>query len=530
MSFFKTYSYAALAVACVLLIILWQFLNSTENPENTYTVTEQPLQRLIAFSGTVVPHQSVELAFEVSGRINTIAVDVGDRVERGTLLAQLDTTSIDAALAGEKAALDSQKASLAALERGTRPEEKAVAQAELDRAESAARESRQSLTNALTEAYATADTAVHKTADQLFDQPKTLPRLLYYGKDAGSIPRIESSRLTIEIMLNAWYSDIRALIGNAFTSPLVALVATTFTSDSSLEVGIESARKNLLATNYFLNELIAYARSIIPGANITQAEIDAYVTALTLERTAILTELTQLNAAVEALSDAVQAESLAQARFQLSEAGNASEELDGARARVNAQDARVREFVSNRDAYIVRSPFSAVVTTRQAEVGELATAGTPVFSLDGDGELEIDARISELDVVALRVGDTAEVVFDALEQRVPTYATVAHIDPAETVLDGIAGYGVTLTFNELPQGARAGMSVDVIVSKIERERALAAQMGFIRKDNGIAYVQVLENGRISERVVTLGITIPGSFVELLNDVRPGDVLVPYVAR
>jgi multidrug efflux pump subunit AcrA (membrane-fusion protein) len=292
----------------------------------------------------------------------------------------------------------------------------------------------------------------------------------------------------------------------------------------------ETARNNLLTISYFLDELIEYSRDIIPGANITQSAVETYVAALTLERTTVLSELTTLNTAYKAFSDAERAESLAFAQFNLSEAGSSNEDIRAARARVAAQEARVRELRSEREKFLIRSPFSAVVVSRDAEVGELASAGVPIIALDGDGDLEVDARISELDVVALRVGDKADVIFDAIEGTSTITASIVSIDPAETTVDGVSGYGVSLVFDSVVPSARPGMSVDVLIKRIERERALAVQLGYIRRSENGAFVQVLESGRVSERPVVTGITIPGRLVELISGVRAGETLVPYDAR
>ncbi|OUS32322.1 hypothetical protein A9Q98_01415 [Thalassotalea sp. 42_200_T64] len=62
-----------------------------------HTVASEPLQLkhsyqvLRKFSGTVASKQSANLSFEVSGRIATIAVDEGDNVSKGQILARLDT-------------------------------------------------------------------------------------------------------------------------------------------------------------------------------------------------------------------------------------------------------------------------------------------------------------------------------------------------------------------------------------------------------------------------------------------------------
>lgn len=75
--------------------------------------------------------RQVNLAFKVEGRIETLAVDEGDAVRAGQVLATLDARYFDDDLRLARARLDNQRAVLARLEHGSRPEEIAEARASL---------------------------------------------------------------------------------------------------------------------------------------------------------------------------------------------------------------------------------------------------------------------------------------------------------------------------------------------------------------------------------------------------------------
>ena len=65
-------------------------------------------EQVLEFPGTVKAGQSAEMAFEVAGRIQALAVSEGEEVEAGTVLARLDPrdfqSKVDAELAKERAA------------------------------------------------------------------------------------------------------------------------------------------------------------------------------------------------------------------------------------------------------------------------------------------------------------------------------------------------------------------------------------------------------------------------------------------
>ncbi|MGS0729646.1 efflux RND transporter periplasmic adaptor subunit, partial [Shewanella sp. 0m-11] len=71
------------------------------------------------FSGTIRAGNTTGIGFELAGKINTLAVDSGDRVKQGQLLAKLDTrllmaekNELDASLSQNKADVDLAKATL----------------------------------------------------------------------------------------------------------------------------------------------------------------------------------------------------------------------------------------------------------------------------------------------------------------------------------------------------------------------------------------------------------------------------------
>ncbi len=75
--------------------------------------------------------RQVMLSFKVDGRIETLAVDEGDTVAVGEVLATLDKRYFDDELRLARAQRDAQQAALARLEHGSRPEEIAQAAAQV---------------------------------------------------------------------------------------------------------------------------------------------------------------------------------------------------------------------------------------------------------------------------------------------------------------------------------------------------------------------------------------------------------------
>lgn len=78
--------------------------------------------------------RQVELAFRQSGRLTSVAVEEGDRVHAGELVAEIDAAPYRQALAEASAEVRADAAVLAKLEAGNRPQEIAEAKAAVERA------------------------------------------------------------------------------------------------------------------------------------------------------------------------------------------------------------------------------------------------------------------------------------------------------------------------------------------------------------------------------------------------------------
>ena len=69
-------------------------------------VTESSLQQLRTLSGIVAPVEATILSFEVMGKVQTVDVKLGDTVQKGQMLAQLNHRSFELSSQSAQAQLD----------------------------------------------------------------------------------------------------------------------------------------------------------------------------------------------------------------------------------------------------------------------------------------------------------------------------------------------------------------------------------------------------------------------------------------
>lgn len=110
-----------------------------QGPPAVMVVVSPVVEREVAagqtFVGTVMPLRKAIVGSAVDGRVVEYPLNEGDRVERGQMLAQLLTETIQLELAAAEAELELRQQELAELENGTRPEEIEQAKARMTSAQ-----------------------------------------------------------------------------------------------------------------------------------------------------------------------------------------------------------------------------------------------------------------------------------------------------------------------------------------------------------------------------------------------------------
>lgn len=120
-------------------IITYTLVNQGTNKEDiaqlTVPVAAQNVTLRITASGKVVPVQSVNISPKNPGVLSQLYVEQGDRIQKGQILARMDSASIEAQRSQYRANLAQSQAQLAEARAGSRPQEIAQAKARLAQAQ-----------------------------------------------------------------------------------------------------------------------------------------------------------------------------------------------------------------------------------------------------------------------------------------------------------------------------------------------------------------------------------------------------------
>jgi len=100
-----------LAIGGAVWFVKSNLASSTTPTYETSTARKGDLEVTISAAGTLAPKEMVEVGAQVSGQLEELFVDVGDEVEKGQLLAQIDATIAQNTVEAQQAQLNALYAS-----------------------------------------------------------------------------------------------------------------------------------------------------------------------------------------------------------------------------------------------------------------------------------------------------------------------------------------------------------------------------------------------------------------------------------
>lgn len=102
-----------LVVGAVLAYFFFPQGNQDKGQQLTAKVEQKTIELLVTATGSIEPRDYVDVGAQVSGQLEKLYVEIGDQVEEGQLLAEIDATVLEARLDGVRAQLKYQQAQLA---------------------------------------------------------------------------------------------------------------------------------------------------------------------------------------------------------------------------------------------------------------------------------------------------------------------------------------------------------------------------------------------------------------------------------
>ena len=500
-------------IAIAVITAVWFFSSKGDTNGEYYTITAErgELIHKVSVTGDVVAVKEVDLAFEQSAKISNVYVGVGESVVAGQVLLRQNSADIYALLLKAQSDLDTQKALLAELKAGTRPEELRVYEEKLSSAESSLQEAIIDAKHKISDAFTKSDNAIRNDADQLFSNPRGAnPEFNFTMSDQQLKNEIELGRFLVEEVLDNWANDLQKI------------------NNDNVFVYLSGALENASEVKNLLDKISLAVNALGTSGSLTQTTIDGYKSDISGARISVNTAITNLNSVREKLSTAQSNLQIAQSELALKRAGATAEQISTQEAKVKSAEASVANYQAILAKRVLRAPFAGVVTKQDAKVGEIATANTTLVSLVSDSAYEIETYIPEADIAKIKIGDSAEFDLDAYDSDVKFSAKVVSVEPAETVIEGVSTYKTILQIVNTDERIRLGMTANVDILTAKKSDVLAIPSRALYEKNGEKFVRILlENTTIEERKVQTGLRGSDGRVEIVSGVEAGEKVITF---
>ncbi len=496
---FKNKWLIAAAIVIVAIVVLFWMRSRNKAPAFEFaTASIGNVIERVSVTGTISPVDKADLAFEKGGVIARVNVKVGDKVKKGDVIASLKS-------ADDAASVRAAEAQLAEVSRSLRPEEYASDRASVDSAAISLANAEKSAKDALRDSYVKAQGAIVNYADVFFTNPQSAnPRISIQNQDLNLQRSISDERLSLSDMLKEWKGKISS-------------------SDMSTGDLLFVSEGYLGKIKAFMDDLSPMINDLNPSnSGLSQTIINSYIAAMNSAQSNLNQAISSISNADTAFKAATAALNQAHDQFDLQKAGSSDETIAAQAARV--EQARA---ILAKDSMV--SPIDGVVTKADPSVGEFIAAGQSGFAVQ-NSDFKIEAFVPEADIAKIAIGNIASSTLDAYGSYVDFPAQVAMVDPAETVLEGVPTYKVTLRFLNADPRIRSGMTANLEILTHEIDGVLNIPYRAIVDNNGSKSVRLVSSDgkSYSSAPVEVGLKGSNGTIELISGLKVGDNVVTYV--
>ena len=490
-----------IGVALVAFILI----RSNSNSANAATADGQTVETAVAFtgdlsasataSGQLLPQREAVLTASSAARVMSVPVRIGDSVQAGDLLVQLDSTDL-------QFDLDNAQQTVT------------LAQIRLDELRAPASDAD----------IASAEAALASAQAQLDD--------LLDGPSETEIALTEASIASAQASLSSSVADLNSTQQSINQSQITAAQANLLAAQQQLNSAeeinadnpTEATHQAMLQAQQAVANAQAQLDSLLAGPSVNAAQNSVAAANARLQGSQIDLETALEGATAVQLANAQV--SVAQAEATLADllAGPTTDEIRSAEAEVAQAEltqAAAEEALTK--ASIV-APFAGVITAVYVHEGEIASG--PVVELVDSSSLELVLGVDEVDIGSFAIGQPAIVTLEAWPDRAIESEIVAIAPSASDANSALVTYDVRLAYQADDLPTLIGLTANANLITAQRSDVLLVPNAAITPDRtaGKYFVDVQQaDGNFLQVEVSIGLRDDDN-TQITAGLVEGDVL------
>lgn len=502
-------TYTAFLFIILVSVIFFALFSTPQSVRETATVALGPVKQYVKVSGQVASSKDANLSFQSVGAVAFVGVKAGDRVEQGRIIATLSAGDAQAALLQAQASLANSQAVLAQLEQGARKEEVAIKEQTLENAKSSLDQAYAALPDAIQNVDAVTADVVKNKFSSFFSLNNGYYQLSFSSCDQRLQGELETKRTALETVLADFQKK--------------SSVITTLSSTQNVDATFENAYRAAIATNELVN---AVSNLLLASCSIGNSSLEGFRVTLSVVKTTMTGLFSDITAKRSSLIIAKNTFNQASRDLDLTKAGTDPYKIKAQAALVAQAEAQVAQAKSGLGKTMIIAPFTGVISNVDLSIGETVSLGKTVISMLAVDGFEIEAKVPEVDIVKVKVGEEVDVTLDAYGRDIIFPATVTRINPTATTEGTVPVYKVIVTFLGKDERIRQGMTANVQIVTEKKSKVVVVPARFITvtsSDKGT--VILLVAGKEQIREVRLGVRGADGLFEITSGLIGGEELL-----
>jgi HlyD family secretion protein len=222
----------------------------------------------------------------------------------------------------------------------------------------------------------------------------------------------------------------------------------------------------------------------------------------------------------------------AEANRLLDESRNGSrvEDIAQAEAQLAQAIAGIRAIEVQIEDTIIRAPFAGIITQKYAYAGAFVTPTTTASASNSSSStsivaiangLEIIAKVPEVDISQIKIGQEVEIIADAFPSEV-FKGKVRLIAPEAIIEQNVTSFQVRVTLESGKEKLQSGMNTDLRFLGQKIDNALVVPtVAIVTQEGKTGLLIANEKGKPQFRSVTIGTTVDNQ-TQILSGAKVGD--------